>query len=406
MTELKVATFNVKNLIGADQEYYEFERYTPEEYAWKRDWLARQLLKLDADVVCFQEIFDEEALWDVISETNRRGEALNRVVLPGEDKKYKKRAIFRRLGFTPYKRNQLRFVPNVNDGKPGQRRPGLAILSRFGFRGKVTSTQVLDEPLKVDFPGLGGGKAGHFKLTKTSRPILRAVVPVEGQSITIYNIHFKSKLGEFVRAPDADYPAEADLTRYDPLGRAVGEMRAAVRRMAEASVLRGLILADLKKGRPVIAMGDFNDSEHSVVSAIVSGETPFKNYSWIRKHDAKHRDDRYSSKENEKIQREISRVKMTSAEHYFVRKSAKDMVYSSAFGGVYESIDQILFSPHFDPENDRQIAQIDYLSVFNDHLTDGSHPEAPYNKLASDHGQLVAHIAMRDTDGPEAKSGR
>ena len=28
----------------------------------------------------------------------------------------------------------------------------------------------------------------------------------------------------------------------------------------------------------------------------------------------------------------------------------------------------------------------------SDHLTDGSHEEAPYNKLASDHGQLVATI--------------
>jgi len=66
MNDFKVATFNVKNLIGADDEYYSFESYTPEEYAWKLDWLARQLLKLDADVVCFQEVFDENALWDAI----------------------------------------------------------------------------------------------------------------------------------------------------------------------------------------------------------------------------------------------------------------------------------------------------------------------------------------------------
>jgi len=116
MNDFKVATFNVKNLIGADDEYYSFESYTPEEYAWKLDWLARQLLKLDADVVCFQEVFD---------------------------KKYKKRAIFRRLEFTPYTRDQVRFAPNANDGEPGNRRPGLAILSRFGFTGKTTITQVL-----------------------------------------------------------------------------------------------------------------------------------------------------------------------------------------------------------------------------------------------------------------------
>jgi hypothetical protein len=34
--------------------------------------------------------------------------------------------------------------------------------------------------------------------------------------------------------------------------------------------------------------------------------------------------------------------------------------------------------------------------VLNDHLTDGSHPDAPYNKLASDHGQIMAHILLND----------
>lgn len=85
---------------------------------------------------------------------------------------------------------------------------------------------------------------------------------------------------------------------------------------------------------------------------------------------------------------------MTSAEKLFVRKSLRDLVYTSAFGGVFESIDQILMSRHFHPDNAKRIGDLEYLSVFNDHLTDGSHPEAPYNKLASDHGQLIAHMRM------------
>ncbi len=395
MSNVKVATFNVKNLIGPDQEYYRFESYTPEEYAWKRDWIARQLLKMDADIVCFQEIFDEGALWEVIEETNRRGVALNSVVLPDEDKKYKNRAIFKRLSFTPYKRNQLRFAQNANDGEPGERRPGLAILSRYGFKGKTSVTQVLREPLKIRFSELGEGDAGSLTLSRTSRPIQRAVIPLHGKNVTVYNIHFKSKLGEYLRKPGEPFPAEADLTSYDPLGRAVGELRASARRMSEALVLRELILDDLSKNRPVMAMGDFNDGEHSVVSSIVSGERPFRNYSWMRRHNAKHRDDRYSKNENKKITSAIEKVRLTSAENYFVKKSAKDMVYSSAFGGIYESIDQILLSPHFDYENPKRIGEVEYLSVFNDHLTDGSHPDAPYNKLASDHGQIVAHLSLK-----------
>jgi hypothetical protein len=80
----------------------------------------------------------------------------------------------------------------------------------------------------------------------------------------------------------------------------------------------------------------------------------------------------------------------------FVRKSLRDMVYTSAFGGVYESIDQIFMSRHFHPDNTDRTGDMTYFSVFNDHLTDGSHPEAPYNKLASDHGQIKAHFRLRE----------
>jgi hypothetical protein len=38
---------------------------------------------------------------------------------------------------------------------------------------------------------------------------------------------------------------------------------------------------------------------------------------------------------------------------------------------------------------------MEYFSVLNDHLTDGSHAEAPYNKLASDHGQIMAHMILK-----------
>ena len=62
VTDFTIASFNVKNLIGAEQEYYRFEQYTAEEYAWKADWMADQLLSLSADIVGFQEIFDDAAL--------------------------------------------------------------------------------------------------------------------------------------------------------------------------------------------------------------------------------------------------------------------------------------------------------------------------------------------------------
>jgi len=395
MTQFTIASFNVKNLIGADKEYYKFQSYTSEEYARKVDLIADQLPSLNADIVGFQEIFEEEALADVIAETDQRGAELNAAVIPGRDKRYHRKAIFKKLGFDGYKDAALACAPNANDTlEPGKRRPGVAILSRFGFADTPEIIQELDTPLNIPFQELGGGEAGHFTITKLSRPLLKVRIPIGDQVVTVFNCHLKSKLGELITPAGADFAPEADLTNYDAVGRALGAMRAALRRMAEAWVLRRAIVAELELGRPVMVTGDFNDGEHAVSSEIISGEAPLKNYAWMLRHDAETPRDRYSNEEDAQIRADMLKLQLTSAEKLFVRKSLRDMVYTTAFGGVHESIDQIYLSRHFHPDNADALGEMEYFSVFNDHLTDGSHPEAPYNKLASDHGQIMAHMRI------------
>ncbi|UWR23244.1 endonuclease/exonuclease/phosphatase family protein [Sulfitobacter sp. S190] len=393
MTDFTIASFNVKNLIGADSEYYRFMSYTPEEYAWKRDWLADQLVTLDADIVGFQEVFEDSALRDVIALADQYGEEQNEFSIPDGSKRYRKRAIFRKLAYRSYRDAAVAFAPNIHDGDPGHRRPGLAIVSRYGFEGSPEIIQDLGKPLDIPFQD-GDAEGGYFRISKLSRPILKARVPINGHTVTVFNCHLKSKLGEYMRGPDGT-AKEADLTRYDPVGRALGSARAAMRRMAEAWVLRGAIVAELRAGHPVMVLGDFNDADNAVSSEIVSGEHPFKNYEWMLRHDAEHRGDRYSEAENIQITEDIEAVRLHSAERQFVQKSLRDMVFTAAFGGVYESIDQIYMSRHFMANSPDSIGEMEYFSVFNDHLTDGSHPEAPYNKLASDHGQIMAHMRLK-----------
>ncbi|MAM62320.1 MAG: alpha-1,4 polygalactosaminidase [Maritimibacter sp.] len=394
------ASFNVKNLIGPDKEYYEFQSYTPEEYAWKRDWMASQLVDLDADVIGFQEIFEEEALREVISEASSRARTLNDAVIPDKGKAYHRKVIFRKLGVEPWDDAALAFAPNSADtGEPGKRRPGLAVLSRFGFAGEPEIIQDFDAPIDIPFQplrGLDGDlEAGSFRLRRLSRPVLKVRIPVGDTVITLFNCHLKSKLGEYITPPGADFAPEEDLTRYDAVGRAMGSMRAAVRRMAEAWVLRREVMSELAHGNPVVVMGDFNDGEHAVSSEIIAGEVPFKNYQWMLRHDAESYSDRYTAEEASSITEQVERSRLHSAEKLFVRKSLRDMVYTTAFAGVFESIDQIFLSRHFHPDYDKRIADMEYFSVLNDHITDGSHPEAPYNKLASDHGQIKAHLRLR-----------
>lgn len=399
MLRARVASFNVKNLIGPEQEYYKFQQYTEEEYAWKSDWLAEQLVTMDADIVGFQEIFEEAALRDVIEAADEIGAESNEVSVPDRSKRYRKRAIFRKLSYTGYDDAALAFAPNVNDGEAGHRRPGVALLSRFGFEGTPEVIQELKTPLDIPFQDFDGGDGGYYRVSRLSRPILKARIPMGCEVVTVFNTHLKSKLGEFVRPEGAEFAPESDLASYDAVGRALGSARAAMRRMAEAWVLRGEIVAELKAGHPVIVMGDFNDSENAVSSEIIAGEKPFKNYSWMLRHDAKASNDRYSREENEHIQEAIASVQLHSAEKLFVKKSLRDMVYTSAFGGVFESIGQIYMSRRFVREAGGDLGEMEYFSVLNDHLTDGSHAEAPYNKLASDHGQIMIHLALNDTRG-------
>ncbi|MFG5383202.1 endonuclease/exonuclease/phosphatase family protein [Yoonia sp. R2-816] len=398
MTRFTIASFNVKNLIEADQEYYRFEEYTPEEYAWKRAWMADQLLTMNADIVCFQEIFSEDALRDVVIETDELGLAANEANIPDRSKGYARKAIFRKLAYEPYTEAALAFAPNLFDGEPGQRRPGVAILSRFGFKGLPEVIQELPRPLAIPFTDLDGDEGGHYRIKRLSRPVLKVRIKLGETVVTFFNCHLKSKLGELPRPEGAPFPPAADLVNYDPATRAMGSLRSGLRRMAEAWVLRNAILEELKAGNPVMVLGDFNDSEHAVSSEIITGEAPFRNYAWMRRHDAETRRDRYTDEENEIIQENIGAVRLYSAEKLFVRKSLRDMVYTSAFGGVFESIDQILMSRHFHPDFASKLGEMEYFSVFNDHLTDGSHPEAPYNKLASDHGQIMAHMLIGDPD--------
>ena len=399
MTEFTIASFNVKNLIGADQEYYRFESYTPEEYAWKKNWLANQLISMNADIVCFQEIFDQAALQAVVDEANEAGNALNAEVIPDIAKRYHRKAIFEKLNFDAYSREQLFFAPNVDDGGAGHRRPGIAMLSRFGFEESPEVIQTLTQPVVIDFPSAGydsGEKAGSYTLERLSRPIIKAKIKIGNQIVTIFNCHLKSKLGEYVKPAGASFAPEADLVHYLPAQRALGELRALLRRSAEAYVLRKLIADELVRDNPVMVLGDFNDSEYSVSSSMIKGERPFKNYAWMRRHDAEHKSDRYTEQEDLIIRAQIEQYQLQSAEMQFIKKSQRDMVFTSAFGGVYESIDQILMSQHFIEGSANNIGVMDYFSVFNDHITDGAHAEAPYNKLASDHGQIMAHMKLFD----------
>src|SRR4051812_39116204 len=68
---ISIATFNVENLIGPGKPIYEetAPRYRQEEYQQKIGWIRGQLVKMSADIIGFQEVFEEAALRDCLAGT-------------------------------------------------------------------------------------------------------------------------------------------------------------------------------------------------------------------------------------------------------------------------------------------------------------------------------------------------
>ena len=66
---MKLATFNLYQFAAPPYYWYELSssnRYSDQSWNDKKQWIKDQLRLLDADVVGFQEIFDEAALQAVV----------------------------------------------------------------------------------------------------------------------------------------------------------------------------------------------------------------------------------------------------------------------------------------------------------------------------------------------------
>ena len=111
---------------------------------------------MDADIVGFQEIFEDDALAAIVAMTNTKDEELNEVAIPYPKKRYSRKMIFRRLKYTSYPEGGLAFLPNIHDtGEPGNRRPGLAILSRHPFiEPPVAIQDISDDPIEMGLTNL------------------------------------------------------------------------------------------------------------------------------------------------------------------------------------------------------------------------------------------------------------
>jgi endonuclease/exonuclease/phosphatase family metal-dependent hydrolase len=332
----RVASFNVENLVVPDVRYYDRLKDTREQYDTKVNWIASILNRAKADIVGVQEVWFEEALADAMNRSFHFAGKAN-VVAPGATR-----------------------AENLTGHVA--KRPRVGLISRFPIK-SVSSTIAfppsvdLTVPLRVD-----GGVIRQVPIgvQEFQRPVLRAVVDVDGTDLTVYVTHLKSK-GPLIReGEDGD----------DPFAASLGQARATIVRAAEAAALRHLILADLKESRkPVIVLGDLNDTPDAASTQTVRGPTPHKDMDRDEKH-------------------ALWDVILYSTFRIAFERSPQ--IHTHIHDGERDILDHILVSEEFYGRNRARIADVLRHDVINDHLRDDPDDRQPPG--ASDHGIPIAEI--------------
>lgn len=334
----RVASFNVENLVLPDVRYYDRLKDTREQYEAKANWTAAVLNRAKADIVGIQEVWFEDALSDVVKRSFQFAKGAH-VVAPGASRT----------------ENMVGHVA---------KRPRLGLVSRFPIK---TATTVAAFPASVDLTiplRIDGGAiqpvaigVGQFQ-----RPVLRAIVDVDGLELVVYVAHLKSK-GPLIReGEDGD----------DPFAASLGQARATIVRAAEAAALRHLILADLKATKkPVVVLGDLNDTPDSASTQTVRGPTPHKDMD---------RDEK----------RALWDVVLYSTFRIAFERSPA--IHTHIHDGERDILDHILVSEEFYSRNRTRIGEVVRHEVINDHLRD--HDDDPKTPGSSDHGIPIAEIRL------------
>jgi hypothetical protein len=338
----KIGSFNLFNLVLPEVKYYTKKKYTQEEFQKKKEWISLQLDKMDADIVGFQEIFHQKALEQVVLESKKHSES--QVVVAN---------------------------PNGNN-------PVVGCVSKF----PILDWEIIEgfpEKSIIDFEKekKEEDKSNNDKkkekilmpFNKFSRPVLKVRIGIsDSLDIMVYIVHLKSKRPKYLNGED----------QHDPIEIAKGQTRSLMLRAAEATALRSILMEDLKeKKRPVIVLGDVNDSGLSVTTKIVSGEPPYRYLGFEKK-------------------KKIWDILLYHAKDIQARQSYRDFYFSHIYNGHYESLDHILVSEELVRQNPDHVGRVVYVSLFNDHLVDETLTVERVKKWHSDHGQVVAFIEMKD----------
>ena len=331
--ELKLATFNLYNLQVPGRPMYRGNTYTQAQYDAKIDWTARMLRRIDADIIGFQELWHPDAL----------------------------EAAFEEAGLRAQYTIAAKLFPNSIG-------TALAVKSVHDLRSKTWTKKFPSELVLKKRKPSRGSSVPDYKISVAaeyfSREILKArIKPKQGSKnppeITVFVAHLKSKLPIGLDVVEARKPT---VKKHQT---AIGSALATIRRTAEAAALRVILTNEMKgNNRPVVLVGDLNDTEHSVTNTILTADPSY----------------RLTVASRAGSNSDVGLYSSSSLQEY---RSLRDVSYTHGFKGRLETLDHILVSEQFYDYSKQRKWSFKEMRIFNDFVEDD-------DRASGDHGVVTS----------------
>ena len=225
--KIKLGTFNLFQFVEPPYAWYtKKDRFNEEQWFEKTAWIKSQILKMDCDVIGFQEVFSRDALERLVKE----------------------------LGFEYFETVD---VPKI------QKKTYLSTTVAIASKYPITKMQ----RVKVNIPSFEKHDfVGHYGFARV--PIKATITLPDKTELVVYVCHLKSnRLNEF----EYRFKEEHDLKhKKESVVKALKGTKATSlqHRLCEASSL----FMNMKrvKNKPIVLLGDFNDKEFSLAIEALS----------------------------------------------------------------------------------------------------------------------------------------
>jgi len=334
--KLKLGTFNLFQFVEPPYAWYNKKsKFSPSQWQEKTSWIKAQILKMDCDVIGFQEVFSKDALKSLVKE----------------------------LGFD--------YFVTVDDAKTSIHDPQKYITTTVALASKYPIINV--ETVEVHQQSL----ARHLftEAFEFSRLPIKAKLQLpNNREILVYVAHLKSnRLNEF----EQHFKEEHSLRHKKALvfkALKEGYSKALQQRLCEAS----LLFYDFRntQQQPTLLLCDLNDKAFSLTIDALTN-TQYHN----------------SAKEGKHLLDAYYQFQPTLNNPHPEQKALKRKP-TSYFLGKGEVLDYIFISNHFDKANKDRMAKVSNYSVLDKHLQANTKSFL----LQSDHAQVICELTFIETN--------